>query len=146
MRQQRYIWVLIQADESCLRIQVPPNVYLPSVVLSFFHQDEDLTLKSSRIIVNNELFEVVLLRSSLKLDRKLIFGIFSWLEDLQTTSIYPLLYTQFCKKNFKYISHINLGFIISFHRHPETLYNICICLLVLYYLVCSKQVVVLLSQ
>ena len=69
---------------------------VPSVVvLSSFHQDEDLALKSPRIIVNKELDEIVLLKSSSKLDRKFSNSTLSWLGDLYTTPIYPL---QFCKK------------------------------------------------
>ena len=42
---------------------------VPSVVvLSSFHQDEDLALKLPKIIVNKELDEVVLLKSSSKSD------------------------------------------------------------------------------
>ena len=60
-----------------------PNVYLvPVVVLSSFHQVEDLALKSSKIIVNKELDEAVLLKSSSKSDRKLSNSILSWLGDL----------------------------------------------------------------
>ena len=45
---------------------------VPSVVvLSSFHQVEDLALTSSKIIVNKELDEAVLLKSSSKSDRKL---------------------------------------------------------------------------
>ena len=43
---------------------------VPSVVLSSFHQDEDLVLKSSRIMVNKKMVEAVLLWSSSKSDRK----------------------------------------------------------------------------
>ena len=42
---------------------------VPSVVLSSFHQDEDLVLKSSRIMVNKKMVEAVLLWSSSKSDR-----------------------------------------------------------------------------
>ena len=52
------------------------------VVLSSFHQDEDLALKSPRIMVNNELVEVILLRSLLKSDRKFSNLVLSWLGDL----------------------------------------------------------------
>ena len=51
---------------------------VPSVVvLSSFHQDEDLVLKSPKIIVNKELFEAVLLKSSSKSDRKFSNSVFS---------------------------------------------------------------------
>ena len=53
---------------------------VPSVVvLSSFHQVEDLALKSSKIIVNKELDEAVLLKSSSKSDRKLSNSMLSWL-------------------------------------------------------------------
>ena len=56
---------------------------VPSVVvLSSFHQVEDLALKSSKIIVNKESDEAVLLKSSSKSDRKLSNSILSWLGDL----------------------------------------------------------------
>ena len=45
-------------------------------VLSLFHQDKDLALKSPRIMVNKELVEAVLLRSSSMSDRK--FSIWHW--------------------------------------------------------------------
>ena len=64
---------------------------IPSaVVLSFFHQDDDLALKSPKIIVNKELDGTVLLKSSSKSDRKFSNLVLSWLGDLQTTPIYPL--------------------------------------------------------
>ena len=40
------------------------------VVLSSFHQDEDVALKSSKVMVNKELVEPVVLRRSSKSDRK----------------------------------------------------------------------------
>ena len=43
---------------------------LSAVVLSSFHQDEDLALKSPRIKIKRELVETVLLRRSSKSDRK----------------------------------------------------------------------------
>ena len=49
----------------CASKVVPFAVVLPS-----FHQDENLALKSPRIMVNKELVEAVLLRSSSKSDRK----------------------------------------------------------------------------
>ena len=52
------------------------------VVLSSFHQVEDLALKSPKIIANKELDEAVLLKSSSKSDRKLSNSILSWLGDL----------------------------------------------------------------
>ena len=56
---------------------------VPSVaVLSSFHQVEDLALKSPNIIVNKQLDEAVLLKSSSKSDRKLSNSILSWLGDL----------------------------------------------------------------
>ena len=55
---------------------------LSVVVLSSFHQVEDLALKSPKIIVNKELDEAVLLKSSSKSDRKLSNSILSWLADL----------------------------------------------------------------
>ena len=39
------------------------------VVLYSFHQDEDLALKSPRIMINKELVEAILLKSSSELDR-----------------------------------------------------------------------------
>ena len=55
---------------------------LSAVVLSFFHQDEDLALQSPRITVNKELVEAVLLKSSSKSDRKFSNSVLSWLGDL----------------------------------------------------------------
>ena len=56
---------------------------VPSVVvLSSFHQVEDLALKSPKIIVYKELDEAVLLKSSSKSDWKLSNSILSWLGDL----------------------------------------------------------------
>ena len=53
---------------------------VPSVVvLSSFHQVEDLALTSSKIIVNKESDEAVLLKSSSKSDRKLSNSMLSWL-------------------------------------------------------------------
>ena len=53
---------------------------IPSaVVLSFFHQDNDLALKSPKIIVNKELDEAVLLKSLSKSDRKFSNSALSWL-------------------------------------------------------------------
>ena len=62
---------------------VSASKYVPSVaVLSSFHQVEDLALKSSKIIVNKELDEAVLLKSSSKAGRKVSNSILSLLEDL----------------------------------------------------------------
>ena len=56
---------------------------VPSLfVLSSFHQDEDLALKLPRVMVNKELVEAVLLRSSSKSDRKFSNSVLSWLGDL----------------------------------------------------------------
>ena len=69
---------------------------VPSVVvLSSFHEVEDLALKSPKIIVNKKLDEAVFLESSSESDRKLSNLILSWFGDLQTIPIYP---PQFCKK------------------------------------------------
>lgn len=54
---------------------------LSTVVLSSFHQDEDLSLKSPKIIVNKELDEAVLIKSSSKLDKKFSNSILSCLRD-----------------------------------------------------------------
>ena len=53
-----------------------------AVVLSFFHQDNDLTLSSPRIIVNKELDEAVFLRTSSKSDKKFSNLALSWFGDL----------------------------------------------------------------
>ena len=56
---------------------------VPSVVvLSFFHQDENLALKSSKVIVNKELDEAVLPKSPSKSGRKFSNSILSLLGDL----------------------------------------------------------------
>ena len=63
-----------------LRKDVSASKYVPSiVVLSSFNQDEDLVLKSPRIMVNKELVEAVILRSSPKSDTNLVL---SWVGDL----------------------------------------------------------------
>ena len=49
------------------------------VVLSSFHQDKDLALKSPKIIVNKELHEVALLKSSSESDRKFSNSTLCWL-------------------------------------------------------------------
>ena len=75
---------------------------VPSVVvLSSFHQDEDLALKSPKIIVNKELDEAVLLETSSKPDIKFSNSISSWPGDLQTAPIFRL---QFCKKTSQTIT------------------------------------------
>ena len=62
---------------------VSASKFVPSaVVLSSFHQDGDLALKSFRVMVNKELFEVVLLRSSSKSDKKFWNLVLSWLGNL----------------------------------------------------------------
>ena len=62
---------------------VSASKYVPSVaVLSSFHHVEDLALKSSKIIVNKELDEAVLLKSSSKAGRKVSNSILSLLGDL----------------------------------------------------------------
>ena len=76
----------------CKDVRASKRVH-SAVVLFSFHQDEDLALKSSRIIVNKDLDEAVLLKRSSKLDQKFWNSILSWLGDLQATIIYPL---QFC--------------------------------------------------
>ena len=68
------------------------------VVLSSFHQDEDLALKSPRIMVNKELVEAVLLWSWSKSDRNFSNLVLPWLGDLQTTPIYSL---EFCKETLQ---------------------------------------------
>ena len=53
-----------------------------AVVLSFFQQDDDLVLKSPRILENKELDEADLLESSSESDRKFSNLELSWLGDL----------------------------------------------------------------
>ena len=75
----------VGSDKSWSKLcnDVSASKCVPSVVvLSSFHQVEDLTLKSPKIIVNKELDEAVLLKSSSKSDRKLSNSILSWLGDL----------------------------------------------------------------
>ena len=57
------MWVLIQTDESCEDISASKCVPFV-VILSSFHQDEGLALKSPIIMVNKELIQAVLLKSS----------------------------------------------------------------------------------
>ena len=64
------VWALILADESYGRMQGLPSVYLKLSFCLFFHQDDDLALKSPRIIVNKEFDEAGLRKSSSKCDRK----------------------------------------------------------------------------
>ena len=61
-----------------------------SVVLSFFHQKEDLALKSPRIIVKRELDDAVVFEMPSKFDKNSSNLAVSWLGDLYIT---PL---QFC--------------------------------------------------
>ena len=62
---------------------VSASKWVPSVVvLSSFHQVEDVALKSPKIIVNKELDKAVLLESSSKSDKKLSNSILPWLGDL----------------------------------------------------------------
>ena len=66
------MWVLISADESYARICkcFQMCTFSCCFVLSFFHQEDDLALKSPRIIVNKELDGAVLLKTLSKSDRK----------------------------------------------------------------------------
>ena len=106
------------------------------VVLSSFHQDEVLASKSPRIMVNKGLVEEVFRISSK-----------SWLEVHQSQienfqTLYCLVLGthrqhQYILYNFErrlHKQHIDLGLIISLHRHSETFYSRCKHLLILYYL------------
>ena len=53
-----------------------------TVVLSFFHQKEDLALKSLRIIVKRELDDAVVFKMSLKFDKNSSNSAVFWLGDL----------------------------------------------------------------
>ena len=53
-----------------------------TVVLSFFHQEEDLALKSPRIIAKRELDDAVILRMSSKFDKNSSNSAVLWLGDL----------------------------------------------------------------
>ena len=56
----------------------PSKSVLSIVLLSSFYQEEDVALKSPKTIVNKELGEVVLLKSSSKSDIKFSNSILSW--------------------------------------------------------------------
>ena len=57
--------------------------HAPSTVfLSFFHQEEDLALKSPRILVKGELDDTVVLRMFSKFDKKSSYSVALWLGDL----------------------------------------------------------------
>ena len=76
-------WTVVR-DSSCV----------PSIVVLFLvQQTEDLTLKSSKIMVNKELQELVSLKTFSKFDKKFSNWELSWLGDLYTTPTQPL---QFC--------------------------------------------------
>ena len=53
-----------------------------TVVLSFFHQEEDLALKSPRIIVKRELDDAVVFKMSSKFDKNSSNSAVLWLGDL----------------------------------------------------------------
>ena len=53
-----------------------------TVVLSFFHQEEDLALKSPRIIVKRELDDAVVFKMSSKFDKNYSNSAVLWLGDL----------------------------------------------------------------
>ena len=52
------------------------------VVLSFFHQEEDVALKSPRIIVKRELDDALIFRMSSKFDKNYSNSAVLWLGDL----------------------------------------------------------------
>ena len=68
-------------SQSCNDVGVSNYEPFP-VVLSSFHQEKDLALKSPKIIGNKELDEAVLLKSSSKSDRKFPNSALSWPRDL----------------------------------------------------------------
>ena len=90
-----------------------------AVVLSFFYQDDDLVLKSSRIVVHKDLDEEILLKNSSKSDKK--FSSFRHCFDLEICRQHQYILLNLLGKLHKW--YIDLGLIVSLHGHIETLCN-----------------------
>ena len=62
--------------------------FVPSVVvLSLFHQAEDLTLKLPKVVVNKALLALLFLKIVSNFDKKIRNSLASWFGDLYTTLI-----------------------------------------------------------
>ena len=76
---------------------------VPSIVLSSFNQNEDLALKSPRIMVSKELVEIVLLRSSSKSDRRFSNIILAWGHTGNTNISFTVLQGYFSYNTLTYV-------------------------------------------
>ena len=78
---RRWVGSVMSWWKSCKNVRASRRA--PStVVLSFFHQEEDLALKSPRIIVKRELDDAVVFKMSSKFDKKSSNSAVLWLGDL----------------------------------------------------------------